>query len=154
MHYFRRGIEDLAQEREEDFEKTLLRLRDFYDGYLFTPKGSRLYNPFSVLKALANKEIDPYWFDSGTPAFLVRRIRKQGTFPPDINGQKCDREALVAVGLNDRNPIPLMFQTGYLTLADYNKDTGLYELRFPNREVETGFYQQLLKVYAPDTTDP
>ena len=137
--YFRSGIEELAEELEEDFEETLSMLRGYYDGYLFTPKGSRLYNPFSVLKALTNKEIDPYWFDSGTPTFLARRIKKQGTFPPDINGKKCDRDALQSVGLNDTNPIPLMFQTGYLTIAHYDKDTKLYELRFPNMEVEKGF---------------
>ncbi|MDE7421218.1 MAG: ATP-binding protein [Muribaculaceae bacterium] len=154
LRYFRPGIEDLSEDREESFEETLTALRDYYDGYLFALKGSRLYNPYSVLKALKKKEIDPYWFDSGTPTFLARRIRKQGTFPPDINGKKCDREALLAVGLNDRNPIPLMFQTGYLTIAGYSKDTGLYELRFPNMEVEKGFYQQLLNVYVPDTTDP
>ena len=154
LRYFRPGIEDLAEELEEDFEETLSALRGYYDGYLFTPKGSRLYNPFSVLKALTNKEIDPYWFDSGTPTFLARRIMRQGTFPPDINGKSCTRKELIAVGLNDRNPIPLMFQTGYLTIADYNKDTKLYELRFPNQEVETGFYEELLKVYVPETTDP
>ena len=154
LRYFRPGIEDLAEERDEDFEETLTALRDYYDGYLFALKGSRLYNPYSVLKALKKLEINPYWFDSGTPTFLARRIKRQGTFPPDINGKKCDREALQAVGLNDRNPLPLMFQTGYLTIARYDRDTGLYELRFPNMEVEKGFYQQLLKVYVPDTTDP
>ncbi|MDE6553390.1 MAG: ATP-binding protein [Muribaculaceae bacterium] len=152
--YFRHGIQTLAEKRNEDFDTTLSQLRDYYDGYLFTEEGSRLYNPYSILKALKKMRIDPYWFDSGTPTFLARRIMRQGTFPPDINGKKCDRETLLAVGLNDRNPIPLMFQTGYLTIADYNKDTGLYELRFPNREVETGFYRQLLNVYVPDTTDP
>ncbi|MDE7346470.1 MAG: ATP-binding protein [Muribaculaceae bacterium] len=151
---FRDGIQTLAEKRNEDFDTTLKELRGYYDGYLFTEEGSRLYNPYSILKALKKIRIDPYWFDSGTPTFLARRIMRQGTFPPDINGKKCDREALQAVGLNDRNPIPLMFQTGYLTIADYNRDTGLYELRFPNREVEKGFYQQLLKIYVPDTTDP
>ena len=154
LRYFRQGIGDLAEERDENFEETLTALRDYYDGYLFSLKGSRLYNPYSVLKALKKQEIDPYWFDSGTPTFLARRIMRQGTFPPDINGKSCTRNELIAVGLNDRNPLPLMFQTGYLTIADYNKHTKLYELRFPNREVETGFYEELLKVYIPDTTDP
>ena len=146
--YFHQGIEDLADTREEDFEETLLAMRSYYDGYLFSIKGSRLYNPYSVLTALANEEIDPYWFDSGTPTFLARRIKKRNIFPPDINGQKCMRKDLMAVGLNDRNPIPLMFQTGYLTIGNYNKDTRLYELRFPNREVEIGFYEELLPVYV------
>ncbi len=150
---FRQGIEDLAKKRKEGFEGTLRALRKYYDGYLFTEEGSRLYNPFSILKALKKMRIDPYWFDSGTPTFLVKRIKAQGTYPPDINGKMCTREELIAVGLDDRNPIPLMFQTGYLTIASYNEDLNLYELRFPNREVEIGFYQQLLPIYAPEVKD-
>ncbi|MDE6560314.1 MAG: AAA family ATPase, partial [Muribaculaceae bacterium] len=139
LESFRIGIETLADEREEEFEETLTELRRFYDGYLFAFKGSRLYNPFSVLKALKKKEIDPYWFDSGTPTFLARRVRALGTFPPDINGKKCTKRELSAVGISDSNPLPLMFQTGYLTIAGYDKVSKLYELRFPNREVEIGF---------------
>ena len=141
---FRDGIEILAEKRKEDFDTTLGQLRDYYDGYLFTEEGSLLYNPYSILKALANKRIDPYWFDSGTPTFLARRIRNRGMFPPDLNGQTCTRDELIAVGLHDRNPIPLMFQTGYLTIAEYDPNSQLYELRYPNMEVEKGFYQQLL----------
>ena len=109
---FRSGIEVLAKKRREDPDTTIKELRDYYDGYLFTEEGSRMYNPYSILKALANKSIQPYWFDSGTPTFLARRIKRLGTFPPDINGKMCDRDSLLAVGLNDRNPLPLMFQTG------------------------------------------
>lgn len=151
---FHSGIEALANKRHEEFHTTLLALRNFYDGYMFTAKGNRLYNPFSVLNALDLKEIDPFWFETGTPTFLVRRVRSRGMFPPNINGQMCTREELIAVGLNDHNPIPLMFQTGYLTIASYNADLNLYELRFPNREVEIGFYQQLLPVYVPDVRNP
>ena len=151
---FRPGIEALAEERKEDLNTTLDALREYYDGYLFTPKGSRLYNPFSVLNALNSREIDPYWFATGTPTFLTRRIRALGIFPPDISGKMCTREELIAVGLNDKNPIPLMFQTGYLTIAAYHKDVNLYELRFPNKEVEIGFYKQLLPTYVPDVGDP
>lgn len=151
---FHSGIDILAEKRGENFDDTLYALRQFYDGYLFTEEGSRLYNPFSILKALKSKKIDPFWFDTGTPTFLARRIKALGTFPPEINGKLCTREELIAVGLNDRNPIPLMFQTGYLTIAAYHSDMKLYELRFPNREVEIGFYQQLLPIYAPEVSDP
>lgn len=151
---FHDGIEVLAQKRDEDFDSTLKELRNHYDGYLFTEEGSRLYNPYSILTALSNNKIDPYWFDSGTPTFLARRIKNRQIFPPEINGQKCARKDLVTVGLNSRNPLPLMFQTGYLTIAAYNKDTRLYELRFPNREVEIGFYEYLLPVYVPEVSDP
>ncbi len=154
LENFHAGIEALAEEREEDFDTALRTLRDFYDGYLFTPKGSRLYNPFSVLRALKAKEIEPYWFDTGTPTFLVKRIKARGTYPPDINGKLCSRKDLTSVRFDDSNPLPLMFQTGYLTIGDYRKDSSLYELRFPNREVEIGFYDDLLKEYYPRIKDP
>ncbi len=150
---FSNGIRTLAEKRREDFSSTIKELRDYYDGYLFAEEGSRLYNPYSILKALKNKRIDPYWFDSGTPTFLARRIKNLRVFPPDVNGKMCTRDELIAVGLNDRNPIPLMFQTGYLTIGTLLGDD-IYELRFPNREVEKGFYQQLLPLYAPDVRDP
>ena len=150
---FHAGIQTLADKRRENFDATLTALREYYDGYLFSDEGSRLYNPFSVLNALDLKRIDPYWFESGTPTFLARRVKAIGTYPPDISGQMCTREELISVRLNDRNPIPLMFQTGYLTIADYNKDMNLYEMRFPNREVEIGFYQQLLPIYVPEVKE-
>lgn len=148
------GIVELAKKREETFEATLTALREYYDGYLFTWGGSRLYNPFSVLKALRNKQIAPYWFDTGTPTFLVNRIKARGTYPPSINGQHCTKNELMAVGIADRNPLPLMFQTGYLTIDSYNPDLEIYSLRFPNHEVEIGFFQALLPIYAPSTADP
>ena len=151
---FRSGIEDVAKKRGEDFDATLKALRDYYDGYLFSEEGSRLYNPFSVLNALDKKRIDPYWFETGTPTFLVKRIKARGTYPPDINGKKCTREELLAVGLFEKNPIPLMFQTGYLTIDSYNKELNMYVLRFPNYEVEIGFYRQLLPIYVPEVSDP
>ncbi len=151
---FSQGIKVLANTRGENFDDTLKALRDYYDGYLFTEEGSRLYNPFSVLSALDKKRIDPYWFETGTPSFLVKRIKDRGTYPPDINGKKCTRESLLSVGLYDRNPLPLMFQTGYLTIGSYNKELNLYVLRFPNHEVEIGFYSQLLPLYAPEVSDP
>ena len=152
--YFQTGIQALAQKRNEDFDTTLKQLRGYYDGYLFTEEGSRLYNPYSILKALKKLRIDPYWFESGTPTFLARRIKNMRIFPPAINGQTCTRKELIAVGLNDRNPVPLMFQTGYLTIGKFIPDTGRYMLRFPNQEVEEGFYEELLQVFLPDTSNP
>lgn len=151
LKVFRPGIEALSKERGEDFNTTLSAMRNFYDGYLFAPKGSRLYNPFSVLRSLASKEIEPYWFETGTPTFLAKRIKANGIEPDSINGQICTREDLSSIVVGMRNPIPLMFQTGYLTISKYNKLTELYELKFPNREVEVGFSKFLLPLYAPAT---
>lgn len=150
---FTPGIEALTHKREEDQTTTMTALRDYYDGYRFTPGGSRLYNPFSVMLALKNKRIAPYWFASGTPTFLVRRIHKSGIYPPDINGVRCSEDDLMAVGFNDRNPVPMMFQTGYLTIGSYNDELEVYNLRFPNREVEIGFYKDLLRLYVPATDE-
>ncbi|MDE6027419.1 MAG: ATP-binding protein, partial [Muribaculaceae bacterium] len=150
----RPGIEALAKKRGDSFEATLKALRDFYDGYKFTTEGSRLYNPFSVLRALKAQSINPYWFSTGTPTFLARRVKEQGIYPPDINGEMCSRSELEAVGTNDSNLFPLMFQTGYLTIGEYDREVDLYTLRFPNREVEIGFYTYLLPIYAPETAEP
>ncbi len=151
---FSQGIEDLAHRRKETFDETLQALRNYYDGYRFTSEGSRLYNPFSVLRALKAKKIAPFWFATGSPSFLVRRVKSRGTYPPDLNGQKCRESEMLSVGLNDKNPAPLMFQTGYLTIASVDDATGRYELQFPNKEVEIGFYQELLPMYVPATEMP
>ncbi|MDE5849099.1 MAG: ATP-binding protein [Muribaculaceae bacterium] len=148
---FRPGIEDLAEEREEDFDKTLKALRAYYDGYLFAPKGSRLYNPFSVLNALSDRQILAYWYTTGTPTFLARWVKDNGIEPWNLNDVESSSEDLVSVGFDSLNPVPLMFQTGYLSIESYDRESQLYTLRFPNREVEMGFYRNLLPLYAPTT---
>ncbi|MDE6561089.1 MAG: ATP-binding protein [Muribaculaceae bacterium] len=151
IDYFRPGIEQLSQEREEDFDTTLLAMRNYYDGYLFTPKGSRLYNPFSVLNALASKEIDQFWFETGTPTFLAKRVKALGISPMSMDNVLATKEELVTVGFDLNNPVPLMFQTGYLTIGKAYTKENLYELRFPNKEVELGFFKNLLPLYVPAT---
>lgn len=150
---FHSGIASLARERELGYYEILNALRVFYDGYMFTAKGSRLYNPYSVLKALRGMEIEPYWYETGTPTFLANRVRATGIYPPDINGEICTREDLMSIGIDDCDPVPMMFQTGYLTIASYDSENQLYKLRFPNREVEIGFYKNLLPLYAPATNE-
>lgn len=148
---FRPGIEALAEERGEDFDTTLGAMRDFYDGYLFHEQGHRLYNPFSVLKALSAKEIEPYWFETGTPTFLARRVKKSGIPLPDLGEDYHERQELLSVGTGSGTPVSLMFQTGYLTIDSYDRDIGMFKLRFPNREVEVGFAKQLYPLYVPVT---
>lgn len=145
------GIRALADERDEDFESTIIALRNYYDGYMFTSRGPRLYNPFSILNALAEKDIKPFWFVTGTPTFLARRVRENGLDPEEINGVMSSEDDLVSVGMDSRNPVPLMFQTGYLSIESYDRESQLYTLRLPNKEVEIGFYKSLLRLYAPLT---
>lgn len=151
VHYFRPGIEGIAEEREEDFETTLREMRKYYDGYLFAPKGSRLYNPYSVLNAFTDKEIYEYWFDTGTPTFLARWVKDNGIAPWELNEVHADRKDLISIGFDSLNPIPLMYQTGYLSIDSYDRESQLYSLHFPNREVENGFFHLLLPLYAPAT---
>lgn len=144
---FGAGIEELAKARGEDYETTLDVVRDYYDGYRFSPHGARLYNPFSVLNAMKKKAVAPYWFESGTPTFLVRLIRTDHIDPTDINGRRCSIRALMQVGLGTKDPIPLMFQAGYLTIDTYDSRYERCTLRFPNREVEKAFAENLLPLY-------
>lgn len=149
--YFRQAIAELASKRGETVEQTIAALRNYYDGYLFSEEGNRIYNPFSVLMALDSLKIQPYWFETATPTFLAKRVRVFGINPQNLNGESRSYSELMAVGLGTSNIIALMFQTGYLTIASYDHNRQKYSLRFPNREVEIGFAEYLLPLYAPAT---
>ena len=146
------GVRELAALREETVENTVAVLRNYYDGYKFSANGSRLYNPFSVLRALEAKSVQPYWFATGTPTFLAKRVKSSGLGAARMDGIACDEEELLEVGLGKDNPVPLMFQTGYLTIDSYDSRRRRYTLRFPNQEVEIGFSKFLLPVYVPEAT--
>ncbi|MDE6523184.1 MAG: ATP-binding protein [Muribaculaceae bacterium] len=151
---FKIGIEELAKKRRETPKETLDELRNYYDGYLFSDEGKRLYNPYSVLKALYSKTIKPYWFESATPTFLVKKIKKSGIDPGALNGESQSYSNLIAVGIGSDNVTALMFQSGYLTIDSYDPRRQRYILRFPNREVEIGFAENLLPLYVPSTKKP
>lgn len=145
------GIEALAEKNNIDYPEAMTRLENFYDGYLFASGGSRLYNPFSVLNALSDQELGYYWYQTGTPTFLAKRVRNAKIRLSSMSECRATESQLLAVGLNDPNPIPLLFQTGYLTIK--SKIGQRYELKFPNKEVETGFAENLLPLYLPPMED-
>lgn len=148
---FKTGITEMADQNGLSYEETAQKMKLYYDGYLFAASGSRLYNPFSVLRALAAKEFGKYWFQTGTPTFLVKRVKQAKILLPDLNNARSLKADLEATGPDDANPVPLLFQTGYLTIKHAVGER--YELQFPNREVETGFAEQLLPLYAPQMKD-
>lgn len=152
---FRSGIESMAIELGLSYDETVDELRRYYDGYLFAERGSRLYNPFSVLNALSDRKLNDYWYETGTPTFLAKRVRKYGIDPSRLNHAQSSASQLMSVALNMENPIPLMFQTGYLTIETCKVRGGqmIYTLRFPNREVELGFAKNLLPLYVPKADD-
>ena len=146
--YFAPGIRKLSDRLDESFDSTVDRLREYYDGYRFTSRDLQVYNPFSVLLSLYNSALDQYWFQTGTPTFLARRVIEAGISFDNINRSWCDRSKLIEVGIKSKDPIPLMFQTGYLTIKSI--DGSDYELDFPNFEVESGFARQLMALYMPE----
>ncbi len=151
LENFRAGIEKLAEDNEKTYDEAVESLRYYYDGYRFAPLGNRLYNPYSVLKALSSRQIRSYWFQTGTPTFLAKRIKAKGIELSSLNSQWREEPDLLSVNLNDSDPIPLLFQTGYLTIKEVDGD--MYELKFPNREVEIGFARNLSPLYVPDLYD-
>lgn len=128
-------------------------LKAQYDGYHFTWPSPDIFNPFSLLNSLTNKDLNNYWFDSGTPTFLIEMLRKFKVQPSQIG--KCDAlaSAFDTPTENIKEILPLMYQSGYLTIKDYNRFTNLYSLDIPNKEVRIGLMQSLFPNYVQQTTD-
>ena len=125
-----------------------VKLKRQYDGYRFAEDSPEVYNPFSLMNAFGDKKIGNYWFSSGTPTFLIRQMRH---FRTDITGM--DRIETVASAFDRpteamENALPLLYQSGYLTIKDYDRETGSYILAIPNNEVKVGFVEGLLPVYV------
>lgn len=144
---FQSGIKTLAEANSMSIQDTEQKMKRYYDGYLFAPGGNRLYNPYSVLNLLESRSFEYFWFETGTPTFLVNRIRKEGMLLPSLNNCRCYRSQLLAAGLTESNPIPLLFQTGYLTIRETYGD--IFTLEFPNKEVEMSFARHLQPLYLP-----
>ena len=108
-----------------------------------------IFNPFSLLNALNSKDIADYWFATGTPSFLVKVIKKTPFDLTSITDQQVDSTLMANPDSIFDNPVPLLFQSGYLTIKGYNADGDFYDLKFPNLEVKKGFLNYLLRFYAP-----
>ena len=152
---FSNEIEVLANKYEKPQEEMLEVLRAKYDGYRFSEKEEHIYNPFSLLTALAKKRLGDYWFETGTPTFLVRLLAKCEFNIPDLEGNlKITLDNLDAYRVAKESFIPLLFQAGYVTIKDYDEELNRYILGFPNDEVRYAFLKQLLKVYTTANTTP
>lgn len=126
-------------------EKELLeKFQKMYNGFKFHKDAEKVYNPFSVGKALEFREIDDYWFESGTPSFLVDLIKDRGFDVTTLNNLEIGRDELKAYDIEKLQLIPLLFQTGYLTIKSIEDDI-IYTLGYPNHEVKRGF-KEILKI--------
>ncbi|MGP1414739.1 MAG: AAA family ATPase [Treponema sp.] len=152
---FKLEIEELANDCNKPYNEMVDTLRTKYDGYRFSKKEERIYNPFSLLNALAKKELGDYWFETGTPTFMVRLLAKCEFNIPDLEGNlKITLDNLDAYRVAKESFIPLLFQAGYVTIKDYDEELNRYILGFPNDEVRYAFLKQLLKVYTTANTTP
>ena len=142
-------VAELASAQNMTVDETYAALRENYDGYHFCEDDlPGIYNPFSLLNAFANKKIDYYWFETGTPTYLVELLKQHDYVLPDLENEEPDADTLNSVDIASSNPIPVIYQSGYLTIKGYDPDFELYHLGFPNREVKQGFLKYLMPYYA------
>ena len=144
-------IEETARKQNIEKEECVRILQERYDGYHFHPTGVGVYNPFSLLKVFYGKEFGSYWFATGTPTFLVRRLKTIGFDVRKLADQTLyASEAQISDYRADNpDPVPLLYQTGYLTIKDYDRLSREYTLAFPNEEVMYGFLECLVPEYIP-----
>ena len=149
-NYFAPAIEALAQRYNNTVEETRALLKKRYDGYRFSPSAVPIYNPFSLLSVLAFSMYKYYWFETATPAFLISYLKQINYYVPNIrDGVEVSEGELQDFRIGALNPLPVLFQSGYLTLKDYSFEENIYRLRFPNEEVKYGFLRTLLMGYYP-----
>ena len=142
-------IERLAEVQKSTVAKTRATLKKKYDGYSFSEKGERVYNPFSLLKVLAISAYKYYWFESATPEYVVKSLMHNFYPIPDLNDEvEIDSESLQNFRYGGTDSIPLLFQSGYLTIKKHLPKLDHFILGFPNEEVRQGFLKNLLPYYT------
>lgn len=138
----------LADRRGLSRAECLERMRRTYNGYKFHPDAESVYNPFSTLNALGRREFGDFWFQSGTPTFLVELLKKTGADLREIDGVELGAQDFADYRADPDYPLPVIYQSGYLTIQSYNPKTQLYTLGYPNEEVRRGFLQFVLPYFA------
>lgn len=144
---FRPEIELLSKTLRTDEEGCIQKLKKMYDGYHFSAAGVGVYNPFSLLSALKQRKMGQFWFSTATPTFLVNKLRESAFTPEQLTeGVEIEEMNLTDYQADDPDPIPLFYQSGYLTITGFDTEFQAYKLSFPNDEVKYGFLNSLAKV--------
>ena len=151
---FQEGIAVLAEKYHYSHKQVIDKLLYHYDGYHFAEDSEGVLNPFSLLSAMNNRKFNNYWFSPGTPTFLVNMMRKFHTDLTEIDGSKAMQEDFDAPTENMHNVLPLFYQSGYLTIKDYNPRSGMYTLGYPNEEVKVGLMRILIPFYVQSDPVP
>lgn len=146
--YLKSGITDLSEEYDISYEDTCAKLKQNYDGYRFAAKGSDIYNPWSILNCLADRKISFYWNETGFPSIIANALKRIDANLEEVFDTYCSEKDLKGFDLTDPNAIALMYQTGYLTIKEFDSDLNLFHLGIPNEEVRDGLVNVLLPYYA------
>jgi hypothetical protein len=147
---FKPEIQSLADAVNLSYDATLAELKKRYDGYHFCKNSEGMYNPFSILNTFFNCDFAYYWFATGTPTFLINLLKRA-----DFDVRKLSDDVTIAADsisdyrVENNDPVPILYQSGYLSIKDYNKMFNAYILGFPNEEVKYGFLRELLPAYMP-----
>jgi len=146
---FHDDILELAAANGQSYDQACVQLKEDYDGYHFCENSIGLYNPFSILNTFAKKAYGRYWFETGTPTYLVELLKLHKYDLYKMAHTKTTSRVLDSIDASSTNPIPVIYQSGYLTIKGFIPEPRIYELGFPNREVEEGFMDFLLPYYTP-----
>ena len=145
--YFKSAIQELADNYGYSYEEMHEVLRRQFDGYHFGNRLKGVYNPFSILNTFFKMDIRDYWFRTGTPTYLVRLLQDSNENLNDLTGKYYDESEFVDYRADKEKPLPMIYQSGYLTIKDWNMDTDSYLLDFPNDEVRSGFLTLVASSY-------
>ena len=146
-------IDALAEHLELSREETIQELKDHYDGYHFTWPSPDVYNPYSLLNCFAKQKMDSFWFGSGTPTFLIEKMKEFHVLPSQLGKVRAKAASFDAATERMTSLTPLLYQSGYLTIKDYEKKIDVYTLDFPNKEIEVGLFDSLLPGYLGSEID-
>lgn len=138
----------LAENNGITFEEAHRELKEWYDGYHFSEDGDDIYNPFSLLNTFVKMKFGSYWFETGTPTFLVELLKGAKYDLNKLTAEVASSDSLAGIDSMYINPVPILYQSGYLTIKGYNREFRVYNLGFPNKEVEEGFTRFILPYYA------
>ena len=146
-------VDALGERLGLNHEQTVEALRSNYDGYHFSWPSADVFNPFSLLNAMAYGNLDAYWFSSGTPTYLLQMMKKFSVLPTNIGVMYAKKSAFDAPTEGMTSLTPLLYQSGYLTIKDYDPMAQLYTLDIPNREIRVGLFESLLPNYLERRTE-
>ena len=145
-------ISVLAEAKKMSKEDTIAKLKEHYDGYHFSPSSPDVYNPYSLLNCFDEKNFGAYWFSSGTPTYLINMMKKYEVMPSDISRVEADDSEFDAPTEGMPTLIPLLYQSGYMTIKDYDGEFNYYTLDVPNKEVMVGLTKALIPYYVTSNT--